>query len=159
MKPFEPRPVRFHGLREHAGWRLKLYSIAAGGAAIDWAAYQEGLAMAYASLPSPAVTPARPGVGFVIAHRGGSAWYIVLAWWDQENELPMRVFVCALGAEGVWRMAHASESICVWDLEVIWFEREAYVATVLASEGGGGVETYLSRHFERPAPGAAPATR
>jgi len=75
-------------------------------------------------------------------------WYTVLCWWDRENELPIRVWVAEQdGGAPVWRTARDSESVCVWDLEVIWEERQAYVETVL----GGESETAQQRYLEREA--------
>ena len=84
----------------------------------------------------------RPGVGFVIAHQGQTANYTVLAWWDRENELPLRVFVDEAKNGDGWRPNEADESVCVWDLEILWKERQAYVDHVLRP-GGGSVEGYL----------------
>ena len=157
MHRYEPRPIRFHGIRDSEGWRLKRYSITCGPAPVDWVAFESGMEMAEAALPRPAVTAERPGVGFVIAHRGRTALYCVVGWWDNENELPVRVYVRGLDANAKWRAARGSESFCVWDLQVIGFEREAYVATLLA--GGADVEaaarTYLGAILSR---GAADGT-
>jgi hypothetical protein len=157
MNAYEPRPICFHGLREVEGWRLKCYSIVYGPDPIDWLAFTPGLALADEALPRPAVTPGRPGVGFVIAHRGRTALYCVLAWWDNENELPVRVFVRALEDAAAWRPARGSESFCVWDLQVIAFEREAYVATLLAprTDPGAATRAYLGAVLYRE-PAAAP---
>ncbi|HEX2093243.1 MAG TPA: hypothetical protein VHG28_12625 [Longimicrobiaceae bacterium] len=146
MHPYLPRPIRHHGLRRHAGWRLKVYSIAFGAAPLDWIAFEPGLDLALAALPTPAATGERPGVGFLIAHRGRNADYLVLGWWDRENELPVRVFLRTPDEPG-WRPARGSESFCVWDLQVIGFEREAYVSTVLSDSGADGVAAYLERHL------------
>lgn len=156
MQPFRPRPVRFHGLRHRGGWRLKLYSITHDDAAPELAAFEGGIALAVEALPLPAATDERPGAGFLIAHSGRSVLYVVLGWWDRENELPLRVWVRPLDDDGDWRPAEGSESFCVWDLEVLWFEREAYVATVLAEGHPDPVRAYLARH---PAvePAGAPA--
>jgi hypothetical protein len=40
-------------------------------------------------------------------------------------------------------VADPSESVCVWDLEVIWAERQAYVDTLL---GEHTADDYLARH-------------
>jgi hypothetical protein len=138
MQRYEPRPIRFHGLRSVDGWRLKRYSITYGPGPIDWPAFEPAMALIDASLPQPAATAERAGVGFVIAHLGRTALYCVLGWWDNENELPVRVFVRDHEGWAGWRAAGGAESFCVWDLQVIGFEREAYVATVLA---GGDAET------------------
>lgn len=60
----------------------------------------------------------------------------MLCWWDRENELPIRVFVRQHDGSP-WRPAQGSESVCVWDLQVICFERDAYVHTVMAGRAGG----------------------
>lgn len=142
--PYAPRPIRFRGLRRHGDWRLKEYTIVYGDGRLNEADYAAGLPGALAALPSPAVEPQRPGVGFLIVHQGRGATYIVLAWWDNENELPLRVFV-RNHDEAAWRPAAGSESVCVWDLLVIAFERDAYVRCVLSS--AGGPDAYLAAQF------------
>jgi hypothetical protein len=134
MESYEPRPIRFHRLRDVGGWRLKVYTIAYGAMPIDWDAFEPAMAMVDSALPRPAVAAGRQGVGFVIAHQGRTALYCVLGWWDNENELPLRVFVRALESGSEWRTARGPESVCVWDLQIIGFERDAYVATMLAGD-------------------------
>jgi hypothetical protein len=133
---FAPRRAWSLGLRTERDWRVKTYAIVAHGA-LDSARFAPGWKLALAALPEPAATAERPGIALAIAHQGRTGDYLVLAWWDRENELPLRGFV----RDGDrWRAARGSESICVWDLELLWREREAYVATVL---GEGGPERYL----------------
>jgi hypothetical protein len=147
MQPFKPyiaRPIRYAGLAEPHGYRIKRYVILYGGGPFREDDFERGIEMAFESLPRPAVTDNRPGVGFLIMHQGNGADYIVLGWWDNENELPLRVVVRSQTADGQWRPAREGESVCVWDLEVIWSERQAYVQTVL---GGGTIEAYLDRHI------------
>ena len=144
--------VRAHGVRALGAWRLKSYSISYDGSPADWSQFELGIALACESLPQPAVTAERPGLGVVIAHAGRDALYVVLGWWDRENELPVRVFIAYRddGDALVWRGARDGESFCVWDLEVLWFEREAYVSTLLADwEQGAAEREYLARRFVR----------
>jgi hypothetical protein len=54
-------------------------------------------------------------------HQGRAADYLILCWWDQENELPTRVFVSS--PQG-WRPAAASESIEMIDKEIFIRRRE-----------------------------------
>lgn len=137
---YEPRPLAFLRLETVSGFRLKCYSICYGDQPHDPERFRAAWERAAAELPQPAAAPARPGVGFAILHQGRTADYFILAWWDQENELPLRVFVN--GANG-WRAAAGGESVCVWDLHVIAREREAYVGTVLAGRVNG-IEEYLA---------------
>lgn len=143
--PYAPRPIRFHGLREVApGWRLKSYSITLG-APPDWRRAEPGLRMVEGQLPHDAAAQGRFGVGFVISHQGRNADYAVLGWWGRENELPLRVVLSegeSADAMGTWRLAAGDESVCVWDLQVIAHEREAWVRHGLR-EGGPDLEAYL----------------
>jgi hypothetical protein len=137
MNPFVPRPIQFQGLVRHQGWTLKRYTVTLATADAEpatekWLAFTSGRELAFAALPAPARTDVRPGVGFVIEHRGDGADYVVLGWWDRENELPVRVVVRDHEPQSEWRASRESESFCVWDLQVIGFERDAYVRTVLA---------------------------
>jgi len=137
--PYQPRAASFLGVETHAGYRLKVYSIRYGDKPFDRAGLNAAWPLGSAELPQPTVARGRPGVGFAVLHQGKTGDYFVLCWWDHENELPIRVFVREGGA---WRAAQGGESICIWDLRIIWGEREAYVRTVLA-ENSNGIESYL----------------
>lgn len=144
FQPYVARPIRFIGVAEPHGYRIKRYAIQYGGGPFREAVFAEGLRLACESLPRPAITDQRIGMGFAITHQGNGVDYVVLAWWDNENELPLRVFVRSQKDDAEWRPARDGESVCVWDLEVIWFERQAYVRTIL---GGGTKTDYLDSHL------------
>jgi hypothetical protein len=137
---YQPRPLNFLGVESVAGHRLKVYSIRHGDQPFDRARFAGGWELATPVLPQPDIAAGRPGAGFAILHQGATGDYFVLCWWDLQNELPTRVFVRASNG---WRPATGGESICVWDLHVMWWEREAYLTTVLA-ERADGVEAYLA---------------
>jgi hypothetical protein len=137
---YEPRPLAFLGIESVAGYRLKAYAIHYGDRPFDRNRFAGAWLQAISELPQPAIAVDRPGVGFVVMHQGRTGDYFILAWWDRENELPLRVFVADAGE---WRPVRGGESACVWDLRVIWSEREAYVGTVLAGRTDG-VEAYLT---------------
>lgn len=138
MRPYAPRPLKCLGVEPLGAfalrrWWIDLYEDAAPYLP-DWTG---ALALAEAALPETADV-GRPGAGFLILHRGRGADYGVLGWWDRENELPLRVFVRYPGTDDArWRAARGGESVCVWDLEVVAREREAYVATYLANDAAG----------------------
>ncbi len=141
FRRYQPRPLCFLGVESVAGFLLKVYAIQyAADQGFDRERFADRWDLAAGVLPQPAVTGERPGVGFAILHQAQGDDYLILAWWDRQNELPTRVFLRT--AEG-WRPAGGGESFCVWDLRVIWWEREAYVGTVLAG-GANGLESYLA---------------
>ncbi len=139
FKSYQPRPLAFLGVESVAEYRLKVYAIHYGDQPFARVRFDAGWTLANATLPQPALSAGRPGLGFVVMHQGRTGDYLILCWWDRENELPIRVFV--RDANG-WRNAADGESVCVWDLRVMWWEREAYVGTVLAGRADG-IEAYL----------------
>jgi len=147
-EPYRPRPISFDGVRDLAGWRMKMYAITYGPEPLDRACYEQGLELARDTLPQRPIQADRPGVGFIIAHQGRGWHYLVLNWWAHENEYFNRVFVRPRAGDVPWRAATGGESACVWDLEVIWFERQAYVETVLSPLAGPDIEAYLAKRLE-----------
>ena len=130
-EPYHVRPTQFLGLLERGGWRIKSWFIHHPEAEPDMGRFGLVADEAAAALPQPAETEHRPGAAVLIAHQGKAVDYLVLAWWDNDNELPIRVWVDdGLG----WRQARGSESICVWDLEVLWRERQLYVTYMLGPD-------------------------
>jgi len=142
MQPFAPRPIRCHGVRSLGGYQFKDYSVLSGPGPIDWLDFARGFDLVLAELPRPAQGRGRPGVGFRIAHQGATGRYAVIAWWANENELPIRLAV-RRGDDG-WRLGRGEEAVCVWDLQVVAFERDAYVDTLLS---GDSADAYLARLY------------
>jgi hypothetical protein len=130
--PYTPRTIRPRDPIRHHDWRLKSYDVLFNTDPIDESTYAHGISLALQSLPTPAVTDRRPGVGFLIRHHGRTVHYIVLSWWDNENELLQRVFVRTFDEGAAWLNITGQGSFCVWDAQIIWHEREAYVRHVLA---------------------------
>jgi hypothetical protein len=137
--PYQPRPLNFLGVESVAEHQLKVYAIQYGDRPFDRRRFADGCELAAAALPSGS-TDVCPGLGFMVLHQGSTGDYLILCWWDRENELPTRIYV--RGPEG-WRPAVGGESFCVWDLSVMWWEREAYVASMLSGQTGGR-EAYLA---------------
>jgi hypothetical protein len=130
--PYAPRPLSKLAPTTRRGFTLRRWWIdLQAEPAPDEADWAPAVALAEAALPATRA-PGCPGAGFLILHRGRGADYLVLGWWARENELPLRVFVRYPGSDDAsWRAARGDESVCVWDLEAIAREREAYVGSYL----------------------------
>ena len=64
---------------------------------------------------------------FVIFHDGASCDYLVLVWWQNDNELFTSVSV---KTEGEWVEDPTKFSFCLYDLEIMWTERNIYIQTI-----------------------------
>jgi hypothetical protein len=89
---------------------------------------------------------AEPGVpGFTIAHDTASAGLGLVYWWANENEIHARFYSSPLDDPGNLAPYTGAGLSCVWELEVIDFERRAWLDDVLID---GDLDAYLSRSLE-----------
>jgi hypothetical protein len=87
---------------------------------------------------------AEPGVpGFTIAHQGRAAAMALVYWWAHENEVHRRAYAGLLPDD--LQPLTDTGMACVWELEVIDFERRAWLEDVLI---GDDVDAYLERSLD-----------
>jgi hypothetical protein len=87
-----------------------------------------------------------PGaLGFTITHDAVTAGLGLVYWWANENEIHARFFAAPREEPGALGPYDGTGMSCVWELEVIDFERRAYLDDVLKE---GDVEAYLERALE-----------
>lgn len=142
---YVPRPVRPMGVRSFGDWTLKLYGIAYGRDQPNPELVQAAVRAAESTLPVPAHSQVRYGVGFLGIHDGRDSNFVFVSWWENENELQHRVFHSPLDRPGELRPATPQEPIaCVWDLSVIAYEREAWIRHALSRPGGVDRDAYLT---------------
>ncbi|CAM3855302.1 hypothetical protein VA7868_00094 [Vibrio aerogenes CECT 7868] len=123
------RPRKVNGLEE---WLdpdgIKIYTIAADGQPVVFQPFHQQLAVVKQSLDQDWEHTA----AFVIFHRGaGNLHYLVLSWWDNDNELFTSVSV---ERDGVWHTDPTQYSFCLYDMEVMWRERNLYIDTMDCAE-------------------------
>ncbi|WP_182086650.1 hypothetical protein [Aureimonas sp. ME7] len=133
---FRPRAFAFHGLWRPRGAALKLYSIRAGEGPIDPVLFDDAERVVSGSAPTDAP------VGSVVLHRGEEAVWLLLLWWMPGGILAERLWRRPLDGATGFEPVERPLMACVWELSVIGFERDAYVATVMA---GGTQNAYLDR--------------
>ncbi|WP_440876823.1 hypothetical protein [Thalassotalea sp. PLHSN55] len=102
---------------------VKIYTIASHSGLVDQAKYQTRLNSVKSSIDIDwHTTPA-----FAIFHDGESLDYLVLVWWANDNELFTSVSV---NTEQGWQENPKKYSFCLYDLEVMWRERNIYIDTI-----------------------------
>lgn len=98
---------------------LKLYTISASGAEVDASRYQDRLAFVKSQKQIDSSVP-----GFAILHDGSACEYLIVGWWRNNNELFVSVSV---KEHDVWVEDMTKYSFCLWDLEIIWHERNSFI--------------------------------
>jgi hypothetical protein len=131
---YAPRSVRF---LERDG-RLKHYGVAVSGG-------PPRAELAAATRQAAADAIPEGAFGFTIAHDAATAGLGLVYWWENENEIHQRVFAAPIDDPGRLAPADGTGMACVWELEVIDFERRAWLEDVLKR---GDTERYLERALE-----------
>lgn len=143
QEQFRPRPVRYLGLWELGGWRMKAYSLQAEHIRVLPELVEAAREIAGRTL-AKTDTDAY-GVGFVGVHSGRDSNFVFVDWWARENELYHHVFLSSKEDPADLRRADDGLTACVWDLQLIWFERNLWVEKVLANPHGPDIEGYLKK--------------
>lgn len=147
---YRPRPVRCAGIWAVDGWRLKLYGIAYDRDRPRPELVDAAQRAARTRLPQPAFGAGRYGVGFMGAHDGRDACVAFVDWWANEDELHHHLYVAPVDRPSeLVPTGPADFTACVWDLAVLAFEREAWLATVLQNPGGPDLERYLQAQLSQ----------
>lgn len=106
---------------------IKIYTISADGQEVDTPTFYSRLKEVKSEI---GVDWARTAA-FVIFHKGAGINYLVLAWWDNGNELFTSV---SAYVEGQWVTNPREHSFCLYDMEVMWRERTIYIETIDCAE-------------------------
>ena len=147
--PYTERPIRFLGVWSQAGWRLKVYSISAKGEVCAPDLVTAAKDVATKNLPQPALSPERYGVGTLIIHEGNDANFVLLDYWAGENMLHHQVFASPLERPlELTDFSHTKLAMCVWELHVLAFERQAWIDTVLRQPEQPDFDGYLALQLE-----------
>jgi hypothetical protein len=147
--PYKPRHVCFIRREDVEGWQLKLYGIAVNGQKPrpDFVAATRDLAAQV--LPQPPAGDDHYGVGFAIAHDARFVGIALVYWWKSENELHQRIYVSPRDDPAAFTQVENQPAGCVWELEVVNFERLAWLEDVLSNPSGPDIDAYLERSFSR----------
>ena len=161
MEPYAPRSFRFIELltlgpsrtgrpsgsaessRSADAWQMKLYGIAAQQELPRPELIQAAKNVAAKVLENETANNYK--VGFIGVHDGRGACFVFVDFWGNENELFHRVFLSRLSDPAGLKPADAADSsVCVWDLRLQAFEREAWIKHVLARASAPDFEAYLA---------------
>jgi hypothetical protein len=142
-EPYRPRRTEWLGVTECAGWQVKQIAIVADGGSLSEAELMAAFEAAERDLPQPPRAESRLGAGFVIAHRGAAALWVLVCWWESEI-LYERMWRADLGTADLRRMPPDGPTACVWELLAIDHERRAWIEHVLRRPAAPDISGYLS---------------
>jgi hypothetical protein len=130
------RSIRYIGREDLGDWRMKVYGIGTHAPDARPELVAATLDAAREALPDGG------GAGFVIAHDAATAGLALVYWWANDNEVHGRFFASPLDDAAALVPVDGTGLACVWEMEVIDFERRAWLEDVLKNDD---VEGYLAR--------------
>jgi hypothetical protein len=146
---YQSRPLRFIELWHVDDWRLKVIGIAYGRETPDPRLVDAAKRVAAQYLRSHPTRHAHYGVGFLGVHDGRGENQVFLDRWINENELMHEYWVSPKHDPAQLVVpGDDHNSVCVWDLAVQCFERQAWLDCVLANPAGPDVDSYLARRID-----------
>ncbi|MUJ27542.1 hypothetical protein GNP73_06080 [Aliivibrio fischeri] len=102
---------------------IKIYTISATNKPINISMFNKRLA----TVKSQSEINWRETAAFAIYHDGDNYKYLVLVWWGNDNELFTSVSV---KIKHKWVIDPKQYSFCLYDMEVMWRERNIYIETM-----------------------------
>lgn len=134
---YQTRPVRFLKIVSYNGWRIKCYSISVKSEKISKLFFDK----ARQCLPLWLQNTSLSGldnykIATLILHEGRDGLYAIINWWVDENMLQQFVYFSNYDEPGCFKLlSDKGVFSCVWEMAVIWFERNAWVKNVLEDPG------------------------
>ncbi|AOS62471.1 hypothetical protein [Actinoalloteichus hymeniacidonis] len=145
---YAPRPVRFLGIEEAGGWRIKCYGIAEG----TWYPRAElvdaGVSRAVEVLGAVGADQGAHGVAYLVAHDARNACVVSVDWWMRRHELWQRTFHAPVERPEEFVEVRDAPAATVWELAVTGYERAAWMRHVLTNQAGPDFGAYLDDAFE-----------
>jgi hypothetical protein len=150
IEPYEPRSFQFIKLLKIDNWRMKFYGIAWRRALPRLELLEAAKRIAANELAIAA--PNNYKVGFIGAHDGRDACFVFVDYWGNENELFHRVYLSRSNDPRRLSSAKGSDSsVCVWDLRLQSFEREAWIKHILRKPTAPDFDGYLAEQLSEDA--------
>ncbi len=132
---YSPRLVKALAPIEVCGRTLKAYGMFTDPARRSTAPEPDWLQHHAASVLQQPLQAEDHPVGFLILHYGSQGDYLLVSQWYDADMLKHWVRGAVVDAEGATTFAPLAQRdlvACIWELEVIRFERDAWIHTVLA---------------------------
>lgn len=157
LQPFRPRDVVSLPLAEKSGWRLKRYAILADDRKLNHKVISAALDKALQRLPQAGKLSDQDGnhgIGFQIVHFAEVAVVSPVFYWQWGSVLANIPQMRAPWDAPTEFDTGVKEVVgCVWEMEIISFEVNAWATTLLGNTGtiSEKLKCYFAHHF--------PATR
>jgi len=151
MEQFKKRATSYSGIYEFNDWKFKIYHIK----------YDETRVISEVEKTIKSKLPnlikekikinAYPNykIGTVIIHAAKDCVFTLVNWWIYENVMQHHVYYSELDAPNeIIDYSDKGIQFCVWDLGIIWYERNLWIETILKNSKKPNWDSYLKHYYQ-----------
>ena len=151
MKQFKERAVKYLGLYEFDDWKFKIYSLK-----YDETRITDGIEeIIKLEIPNWVKKKTQINsfsnykIGTVIIHEAVDSILTIINWWVYENVLQNHVYYSEYKTPNKLEdFSNKGVQFCVWEMNIIWHERNLWVEHILKNSKKPDWKSYLSSHYE-----------
>jgi hypothetical protein len=151
MKKYSPRPIRFLEIHSVDNWKIKIYSISLNHEFVSDNNIENAKKNIAFWLKKAELNELETyKIATLILHEGKEGCFAIINWWIDDNMLQQYIYLSKSQTPTVYTLYSNTGIItCVWELTVIWFERNAWVKHVLAGNNKPDFESYLNEQLNQ----------
>ncbi|MBL0355910.1 MAG: hypothetical protein IPP72_03055 [Chitinophagaceae bacterium] len=145
ISEYKIRPIRFLKIIEHDEWKVKLYSISCKSEKVsDESVFHAVSNLSHWLVKSKIYPLDTYKIATLIIHEWRGGCFAVINWWIDQNMLQQFVYLATNKKPTKFKL-YSDRGImtCVWELAVLWFERNAWVKHVLCKSENPDIDAYL----------------
>jgi hypothetical protein len=142
---YKPRPIRFIEIYQEQEWNIKTYSISIASEFVS----AENIAAVKLEIPqwlqkSKLHHFQNYKTATLIIHEGREGCFAIINWWVGENMLQHFVYLKKNGQLAFELFSESGITTCVWEMAILWHERNAWVNHVLMNHENPDFDSYLN---------------
>ena len=133
---FKTRPICFVEVFNCNNWKIKCYTITYNAEVVSPKIIDTvKLNLGEWLLKSQDYNLPTYNIATLIIHKWRGGYFAIISWWTDENMLQLLVYL-ATNENPTHFKLYSDKGIvsCVWELEILWFERNAWVEEVLQKQ-------------------------
>lgn len=149
FQPYQKRPVRFVELFPCHDWQIKLYSISNQNEFVSSSHINKAKQCVSDWLNDACNYPLTSyKIATLILHEGKEGCFAIISWWIDENMLQLHVYLQSYDdTSSFQRYSDQGMVSCVWELAVLWFERNAWIEHILKKPAEPDFISYLQQQM------------
>jgi hypothetical protein len=149
LTAYKKRPIRFMEIIRHEDWQIKLYSVSEKNKLVSMQSVEYAKYYLTGWLSNSKYYPLTTyRIATLILHEGKEGCFAIINWWIDENMLQQFVYLATPAYPSEFKLLSDKGIItCVWEMAVLWFERNAWVKHVLEKSTNPDFEAYLAENL------------